>query len=546
MNYWTVLLLFIEGHSLVHCFGQASPIRLPLTSGGFVQLLVGYPGVQLHLQLNFTLNCLELYSPLIQRSQSSTFYEDGTGEEIFYLNADVGIWLPYELNQNPQRDSHAFFSQGDGSLGLGRYSPLWRFYQNYTLTSKYLYFNTYDRYSQLDPHTRVPVISTNHPTYCSLPNGDDCTVVLDPGRMDTYFPRDLYEHPPAYVTILSSECRHRYRELGVSAVGCHNEEVIYFPYKSLKSVNGIESKVTKVFEGEEIRLGLHYLLSDYSLFFDRAAGLQFFVKSAFSFAVSPFIAFYVLLLAMTLVIWGMIVVSDEYGTEWALNLTLMLELYGYLIIGIAWLSTIFGLRWTRLVGNFFGADPKPFLVFVTLILLVCFVGSLCLLKRFNLHILDVPYAHRKVENFRIAKEIKFMRLLFFPIAAIITLWLCVVQHHNTLGDVVYLLGFTTSNGILVTLLAFNAYVYSQTHSWLFYIAVVPIYIFLWVTLVPLLEIISIHESAIIIRIGYTAFMVLMPSIWMFMKAESNYAESAMKANTAAHQEFQKQLQGAEN
>jgi len=503
--------------------GIASPLRLPLSTGNFVRLLVGHPGIYLNLQVNTSATDIELYAPLYLRSQSELLRRDGTGEEVFFFNGDTRLWLPYRLNPFPDKDSMRFYPPGDGVFGLGRHSRLFNFWHNYTLNSQYLYLGYYDPYSQLSADERAPVLLANEPAACQLDDGGACRVVLDPGRVDTFLPAALYHRTPHSLTLRSSNCQHQYREIGMEASSCEDTETLQLTESSVRLVNGLEYNATRRHDGSEIRLGLHFL-EEHSVFHDHVRGRQFFTPSAFALRPSNYVALCIVVLAFILMAWATIVTVDRYGSEWTFNLTFMLEFYGYLVCTVAWASTLFGLRWARLVANFLRMPAAPLLVFISLALLACLLGSLWLLTHFDLQITLQPRAGRMARNKAEASRLKHLRLLFFPSAVLMTLWLCVLQNHNSLPDIVYLLVFVTALCINATLLACAAYVYALAHRWVNYTALVPLYVFMWFTLVPTFNVVDLHYSTLLEAAGYTLFAVLMPSVGVFMKYAVQRAE----------------------
>jgi hypothetical protein len=373
-----------------------------------------------------------------------------------------------------------------------------------------------------------PVLSTGESTACQLPDGSQCEVVVDTGRMDTYLPLALYESPPKYLTLLSNNCQRQYHEIGMEVEQCEDVETVQLPDSTLTQLNGLDYSAVQRYEGREIRIGLHFL-EENTLFQDHVRGRQFFATSAFAIAPSSYVALCVVVLSFILMAWATIVTVDNYGSEWTLNLTFMLEFYGYLVCMVMWPGMLLGMRWSRLVANFLRANPTPLLCFVSLALHACLLGSIWVVSHFELQITLRPLPGRMERNRATARRLKYLRLLFFPTSVLLTLWLCVLQFHNALPDIVYPLAFATALCVNASLLACTAYVYALPHAGLYYAALALLYAFLWFTLVPSFNIVDLHYSTVIESVGYTVFAVMMPSLCLFMKFALERAEGRLGA-----------------
>jgi hypothetical protein len=531
-----LLLLILAG--LLHVssgFLGATPRRLPLSAGDFVEVLAGSPGVYLKLQVNLTSDVVELYSPLAQRSRTAVENGDSSGSDYFYFDADTRLHLAYRLNFIPEKDNFEFYSRGDGSLGLGRYSPLSKFWQNYTYVSHYLYLGGYDAYSQLDYHERGPVLRTDSDSFaCRLlydsgAPARQCRAKLDPTHMDTYLPNAIYEQRPSHIVLLGEHCELAYRALGIPSGerDCSNEETFELSGTALQKVNGAKRNATQRYDGEVIQLGLHFL-EGFSLYHDNVAQREFFVRSAFSIPPSVYTAVCIVLMAFILMSWITIVVVDNYASEWTLNLTFMLEFYGYLVCFVAWCNAVLGMHWSRLVANFLRTTGSPLVYAVAVAMLLCLVGSLWVMRHFELQITLRPRPGRMDRNRAAARRFKYVRLLLFPTTVLTSLWLCALQSHNAFSDIVYLLPFVSAICINATVLAANVYVYSLPYAPLFYAALGPLYLFMWFTLVPTFNVIDLHYSTLVEAVNFTTYVVVLPSLMLFVKHSLASAESRVQ------------------
>ena len=528
-----ILLILASFLHVNSAFLGATPRRLPLSVGDFVEVLVGTPGVYLKLQVNLTSDSLELYAPLKQRSRTAVELSDGSGSDYFYFSDDTRLNLDYRLNYLPQKDNFEFYSPGDGTLGLGRYSPLSKFWQNYTFVAPYLYLGGYDAFSQLDYHERGPVLRTNSDGFaCRLlyDSGASvpCRVALDPGRMDTYLPHAVYDLRPSHIVLLGEHCESAYNKLGIPSGGrCRNEETFELSATALKKINGLEYNATQRYDREMIQLGRHFLES-YSLYYDSVAQRQFFVRSAFSIPPSVYTAACTVLMAFILMSWTTIVVVDNYASEWTLNLTFMLEFYGYLVCFVSWCNAVFGMQWSRLVANFLRTSGTPLLYAVAATMLLCVLGSLWMLGHYELQITLTPRPGRMDRNRTAAKRFKHVRLLLFPTTVLISLWLCALQSHNAFSDIVYLVPFVSAICINATVLAANVYVYSLPYAPLFYAALGPLYLFMWFTLIPMFDVIDLHYSTLVEAASFTTYVVVLPSLLLFTKHALGRAETQLR------------------
>ena len=119
-----------------------SQVVLRLVDGGdFVELASGNPPRLIKLRLDFSSSAVVVYEALAQRSQTFAAWNSSVtsgideGSEIFYFE-HYKVRLPFRFGVSSESTHTALYhsTTHSGALGLGRRSPLWRYWRSFVLS----------------------------------------------------------------------------------------------------------------------------------------------------------------------------------------------------------------------------------------------------------------------------------------------------------------------------------------------------------------------------------------------------------------------------
>lgn len=465
-------------------------VRLPISEQYTVSLLVGNPGVHLSFHLNLTSNYVELHTPL-QRLSNTFDSDDISGTEIFYVG-DKLLWLPFVYNLLPEQELYQFYEPVHGTIGLGKHSPLWRYYDNYTICSKYIVLGEYDEFAQLDHTARPPPLHDSEVT-CVLDGDVEQEVRIDPSHVDTYLPVEYYEKPPVKFRFSDPNCAVEYAQLGLDVEECNDVE-FEMSHTLEETVSGVLYLAAKPTDDPYISLGLHWL-KEQSYFVDVVKDFSIFSPSVFSKKEMLSNAVCVLFLMLTLIAWLMLVIVNKYETRWTYNLSLQFEGFGYLTAVLAYITNSFGLWQSAYLANFAKTSPIPYLIYIGGVLLL----SLGVFLYIFAPLLSNHFHGDSDAQFEVSKKrssrFKDLRLLFFVTSVLAVFFLCIVHRHDEFVDLIYLLGSAAGIAFVCTVSTANAFVRSENWAFPLLFYTLAAYVFFGATVGPAMNVVSIDNKA---------------------------------------------------
>lgn len=308
------------------------PVTLALKHHS-VELPVGHPPRLYTFRLNHTLDAILLHADL--SAHSDTFYrrasDDKASDYVHFADHAI-LRVPFHMASypatysTPEERAVASSTAYSGTLGLGKYSPIWRYWRNATVCAHRLDFNVYRRYAQRNHDVLPVVLSSTAPLYIDNYRKPAGTAQIAPQHLATLSPRTL--DLQQFVTVRNSyKSRHPKLRLGYAdnhtdcAVlykatfgpailedqHCENYTALYMPSHTLtlpsgKSAVGLQR--THTLE-DTVQLG-EIFLQDYVWFRDMHNNLQFVSLALDNDEDSLYHALALLFLLVALVFWFLI------------------------------------------------------------------------------------------------------------------------------------------------------------------------------------------------------------------------------------------------
>jgi len=473
------LLLFLQ-----YTLADYPPLRLPISKAYTVELTVGNPASKLHFTLNRTSHDVELHVSPGAISKTFSIDEYGTGVEVFGVGNRL-FNLPFRVNPTPDQEIYLFHQPAAGTLGLGRYSPLWRYWDNYTICADYLVFGKYDPYSQFDSDERPALLALSEASYCALESGESMEVVFDPGRVSNYFPYALYEHIPKEIIIYSSGCQNAYNEMGINVDSCNNLQIVGLVNAMEQTLNRVSFNTTRATNENHITLGKHFA-DHQTVFVDFVQDKMLLSPSIFSVGDSVANSILELLLISATVMWMLIAMIDRYREGWTLDLMLQIELFAYSTALITYLTNIYGMYRDKHIADLFKYDGSLLVAYTGYVMGLSIFGSVCvmgILYRAPQRMMYDSFASTK----QAASELKHLRLIFFTGATMTALWTTVLHHHDSLIDSLYVTAYPLALCAASSLAALATNLYNLQMAWLVYFQLIFNYTFLILVLLPVVD-----------------------------------------------------------
>jgi hypothetical protein len=464
-------LLFIIAAALLE------PVRIDIRERVHVKLLVGNPGRLLAFRLNFTLSEILLHgSPSAALGSSSTLELSPQQEsELFYIGR-YALRLPVRFAPDPTHPiAQLEFPTGfAGTLGLGVWSPLWKYWRSLTYSSTSLLLGDHDQFAKLDPYG--PELQLQHG--CTA----DQQICLDLSSLDTRLP-ELHALPslPARIGELLP--------LG--------EQEVWLPLAAHSYSALACSPDDRIWLGER-------LIRDSVLFCDWDSGLALLSPSVFSFQETDFDAACALLQLFTVGLWFALALQRPSSSVWLVQLMLFIELYVYFASSVITVINIAGMRWERFLSSFLQQNAWPPLLFLLLAQLsTSVVGAMSVLLLRSAQ----PSAKALLRTEK-------LRAFCFLTTANYTLWQCLLQDHRTDTDLVYLLTVATFLTFVSGLLALQ----HLGERWVWFVAAVTLlnyWFLLWCNLVPAFYALEVQENLTLALLFYVCALVLFPTWFVF-------------------------------
>ena len=502
-----------------HCLPlyDLQTVRLTVHESVHVQLLVGNPGQFVNFRLNYSLDEIQLHSSLSGRSQ--TYSETGgSGTELFYLG-DYRVRLPFRYATDTAEPIALLSRPGPygGTLGLGRYSPLWKYWRRVGYSTNSVLLGGYDSYAQLDPDTRPPLLSHGRVS-CSLDTGIIAELQIDPSCTDLYLPGESFTEQPQTISFSGeSDCSADYAALGITGGHCSNENELPVRPQDMYLVSQKHYSAVQRSHDGKLRLGWRFL-QDYAWFCDWNHNQVGLTSSAYGHQPSDLNALCSILLILVVTVW-LTMVFGRPDTEWLFQMTLFFEMYGHLIAGITVFVNFYAMQWTRFITNFLEFSAAPLLLFYAYILSVSFAAALGLLYwnvRLPLRFHESPERHR--ENLARLRRYNNLRIFLFLSSTLSALWLCVLPNHKNGSDLLYLLFFATMLCIASGVLTLHNLWMRRRYTVLMAVHTLLFYAFLiFANIVPASATIDLHDSHFLTVALYMFALVFFPTEIIFGK-----------------------------
>ena len=514
-----LLLLAAVLATVGHCLPlyALQPVRLTVHENVHVRLLVGNPGQFVNFRLNYSLDEIQLHQSLDGSSQTCS--ETGErGTDLFYLG-DYRVRLPYRRAADSAEPIALQSRPGPygGTLGLGRYSPLWKYWRRVGYSTNSILLGGYDSYAQLDPETRPPLLSHGRVS-CSLDTGLIGELQVDPGCMDMYLPGESFAEPPHSISFRGeSDCAADYAALGIDAAHCSNENELAVRSQDVYLVNQKHYEAVQRSHDGKLRLGQRFL-QDYAWFCDWDHDKIGMTGSAYGYSASNLNALCAILLILVVTVW-LAMVLGRPDTEWLFQMTLFFELYGHVIAGVTVFVNFYAMQWTRFITNFLEGSAVPLLLFYMYILSVSFAAALGLLYwnvRLPLRFHDSPDRHS--QNVARLRQHNNLRIFLFLSSTLSGLWLCVLPSHKNGSDLVFLLFFATVLCIASGVLTLHNHWTGRRYTLLMALHTALFYAFLiFANIVPSAATIDMHDSRFLTVALYMFALVFFPTEIIFGK-----------------------------
>jgi len=485
-----LLLLLVLVPEVGGAIDSLRPVWLTIRERSHVKLLVGNPGQYVQFRLNFSLSEILLHSTLL----SST---EATGpSDLFYLG-EYALRLPFRYAADPAASgvtALAFGSGFGGTLGLGRYSPLWKYWRSASFSPTSILLGSYDRYAQLDPE-QSPLVLPHGTATVSVGNFS-AELVLEPGALDSFLPGPLFESPPETLTVIGSPTQ---------------QQLVFDSHEVWLQTQQHYRALQRSYDGR-IHVGKRFL-DNYLFHCDWNSDVTQLSLSVFSFTETDFDAFCSLVLIMLIGVWLTLALGRPTD-EWLFQLLLFVELYTYLFSAMVTVVNFYGMHWSRYISHFLKASSfVPSLVLLYCLLSAIVFGSAIVLRNVRLPSLArLADKQRHSENLERAARFLNLRAFCFLSAANFALWQALLQDHKTSTDLVYLL-LTLSILAVVsgTLTLFSLWRYRRLSLFMTLNTLLCYWFLIRCTLVPCLREFNFHENTFLAVMFYFSGLILFPT-----------------------------------
>jgi hypothetical protein len=491
-------------------------VSLTVYEETYVRLLVGNPGQLINFRLNYSLDEIQLHSSLSAQSQTYSSSEWG-GTELFYLG-DYRVRLPFRYAADAAEHIAMLSRPGPygGTLGLGRYSPLWKYWRRVTYAPDSIRLGNYNSYAQLDPQQRPPLL-THGRVSCSLDTGRPAELQLSPKYMDMYLPGEIYtEQPKAIHYSSESDCEQDYAALGIAG-SCSRDTTLPVRQQHIYLINQQQYNAVQRSHDGRLHLGQRFL-QQFAWFCDWDHDKVGISSSAYGYELSSLNALCAILLILVVTVWLTMMIGQP-EEEWLFQMVLFFELYGHLVAGVTVFVNFYAMQWTRFVTNFIEGSATPLLVFYSYVVLVSFSATLgLLLSNVRLPLTLSESQDRHSQNMQRLRRHNGLRVFLFLSSTLTALWLCVLPNHKNGSDLIYLLFFSTALCIAAGVITLHNLWRGRRFSALMAVHTGLFYLFLiYANILPSAHIIDLHDSNFLTIVLYLFALVLFPTEYIFGK-----------------------------
>lgn len=493
------------------------PVSLSIVKKEYVNLCVGEPCRWLKFKLDRSSDYILLH-PNARSSESPTFWASPNSNrcsDYFYFD-ELRLRLP-AIEAPVELMGFADEWIPDGTLGLGPKSPLWLYWQNFTISSTRLYLGKYQYWAQEDPDMRPPIFYFDEGTIIVMGDGTEAEMVFDFSSPISLVPIQC-DQLTAFerVELRGSNCRQRYRQLGMEAENCLDTLTLY----------------PSQFQGIMLQSKVEYMAIDYSddgkvhlgsrLFWEIATHFNF-KHNCIILAADVYSMNYVgygmlasVCIILALFLWPILTTAREaLESEFQFMLILLLELFCYIVDIVSLALSFTTLNWCRYITQFAERSDTYAMFYIIGTLVGSIIFSMIELSRYRIPYLSLcenPEGHKEtVQRFRSSYPI---RVTLFVSSQVAALWLFMVEEHEPTLDqaiLVYLLSLLI---FIQTCIIFSCYLYERYAQAIFVgaISVATIIFTLLYSLMPFFRCSNVHYNHWLASGAWLVLLVWAPAI----------------------------------
>ena len=511
---WLYELNHIEGRepSLL-----MDPVTLSIVKKEYVNLCIGEPCRWLKFKLDRSSDFI-LIHPTARSSESPTYWSSANsnrGSDFFYFDS-LRIRMPvYEAPVTLMGFADEWIP--DGTLGLGPKSPIWLYWQNYTISSTRLYLGQYQFWAQEDPDQRPPVFFLDESTTIVLGDGTEAEMVFDFGNENSLVPIQcdqltVFEQ----LELRGNNCRERYRSLGIEAENCLDTLTIYpSQFQEILLESKVEYMAIDYSDDGKVHLGAR-LFWEISTHFNFKQQCVILAADVYSLDYVGYGMLASLCVMLALFLWPILATSREaLESEFQFLLILLLEFFCYIVDVVSLCLSFTALNWCRYITQFAERSDTYAMVYIIGTLVTAALFSTIELIRYRVpyfSLSECPVDHTEtVKKFRSTFP---TRVTIFASSQVAALWLFMVEEHEPTLDQAILIYLISMLIFLQTCLIFSCYIYERYAQMLFITAIslATVTFGLLYSLFPFLRYSNVHHNKWLMGAAWLVILVWTPAI----------------------------------
>ena len=474
-------------------------VDLEIIDGHFIRIQIGKPEKTYSFYLD-----LEYEGIMMSRTdtelQSDTFELRGTERSDIFMLGNYALRLPYRMGSITLERAVQLSSQQTpvGKIGLGAMSPLWRYWNNFSLTSKRIRLG--DTEGMGDD---VPILLSGQ-GFCENPDtGTSAGLAISFGTLNLLLPHDLSEEQPTQLLVRS--CANP-KACGESvSLKVHNQDI--------NLIGGLSFSAVDQSHDGLVHLGRRFFY-DIRLFVDWSVSTLMIADLAeFN---RRFSQIYAIVIPVTL--WQWLLHRLHQGKdrlEMEKALIFLLECF-VVTLGVAhWVTNFFIYNWAmaveELLDHWQAVLATIFVHVVTLISLITVLGLLY-------------YEHKHVAHAQ-SKPYHFVwHLLALINLCLPTLCSSFVQHHHILIDLSFMLFFATLLALVNGIIFVHACLFGSKKMRTvaaFFLLASYTYLSLC-NVMPFYQILHVGEHVVMFILQYLLLFCLIPTLLIVMYVLRRY------------------------
>jgi hypothetical protein len=493
------------------------PITLSIVKKEYVNLCVGEPCRWLKFKLDRSSDIIRIH-PNARSSESPTYWSSAnsnSASDFFYFDT-LRIRLP--LVEAPAT-LMGFADEWvpDGTLGLGPKSPIWVYWQNYTISSTRLYLGQYQYWAQEDPRQRPPIFYFDESTTVVLGDGTEAQMVFDFSTENSLVPIQC-DQLTAFqqLELRSGNCQSRYRALGIEAENCIDTMTIYpSQFQEILLESKVEYMAIDYSDDGKVHLGAR-LFWEIATHFNFKQQCVILASDVYSLNYTGFGMVASLCVMLALFLWPILTTSREaLESEFQFLLILLLEYFCYAVNIVSICLSFTSLNWCRYITQFAELSDAYAMIFIIGTLAASVMFSVIETMHYRVpyfSMIDCPTAHKEtVKRFRATYTV---RVAVFASSQVAALWLFLVEEHEPMLDQGVLMYLLSMLIFLQTCLIFSCYVHDRwvQGSIVAVLSLATIVFTLFYALFPFLRYSHIHYNRWIVGAAWLILLVWAPAI----------------------------------